>query len=257
MIKNLRSLSLININQSTTHKLVNLNKHITTSTSLFDKEWSKTLTKAEKIVGYPTSFLNLRYLVSDEVANFANLLRKLMKTKHPLIKMARRLISIGGENETKRSLQINGLLVLLIAKAAGVPRKQSSILDVEISDGIHNSQRCLAEITEMIYMGSLIHKGILDLKTVEPSDYNNMDQGNKLAVLCGDYLLASACTNLSKLKNTQVVDLMSQVIADISESLFIDNENSKVTYLKLWYETLNRYFTPLVFNDLDWLIKDF
>lgn len=136
--------------------------YFSNTSTLDNREWNKTLTNAEKIVGYPTSFLNLRYLVSDEVANFANLLRKLMKTKHPLIKMARRLISNGSDNDSKRSLQINGLLVLLIAKAAGIPKENKDILDVQISDGIHQSQRCLAEITEMIYMGSLIHKGYLN-----------------------------------------------------------------------------------------------
>ncbi len=45
------------------------------STNLNPENWSKILIKAEKVVGYPTSFLNLRYLVSDEVAHFANLLR--------------------------------------------------------------------------------------------------------------------------------------------------------------------------------------
>lgn len=131
-----------------------------THSANLNKELTKILARAEKVVGYPTSFLNLRYLVSDEVANFANLLRKLIKTKHPLIKMARSLISneYGDGNDSKRSLQINGLLVLLISKAAGIP-SNSKFIDVEVSDGIHNSQRCLAEITEMIYMGSLIHKG--------------------------------------------------------------------------------------------------
>lgn len=45
------------------------------STSFGQDNWSKILIKAEKVVGYPTSFLNLRYLVSDEVAHFAQLLR--------------------------------------------------------------------------------------------------------------------------------------------------------------------------------------
>lgn len=143
------------------HVLPNHQAAFSTSSvvSNFNHEWTKILANAEKVVGYPTSFLNLRYLVSDEVANFANLLRKLIKTKHPLIKMARSLVSGDGDGETNRSsLQINGLIVLLISKAAGVPQK-SSFVDVEISDGIHKSQRSLAEISEMIYMGSLIHKG--------------------------------------------------------------------------------------------------
>ena len=135
------------------------------------KEWTSILARAEKVVGYPTSFLNLRYLVSDEVANFANLLRKLIKTNHPLIQMARTLVSssssssststtnvLTGELDKQRSSpQFNGLILLLISKAAGVPIRTE--VDSSVDDGIHRSQRSLAEISEMIYMGSLIHKG--------------------------------------------------------------------------------------------------
>lgn len=47
------------------------------STGFGQEPWSMILSKAEKVVGYPTSFLNLRYLLSrgDEVAYFAMLLR--------------------------------------------------------------------------------------------------------------------------------------------------------------------------------------
>jgi hypothetical protein len=145
--------------------ILNNNHHVpsiasfsTSASPRANKEWTTILNHAEKLVGYPTSFLSLRYLVSDEMANFANLVRKLVKTKHPLMNMVRRLILTGGENESKKSLQINGLIVLLIAKAAGIPKK-SMFLESDISEGILNTQRCLAEITEMIYMGSLIHKG--------------------------------------------------------------------------------------------------
>lgn len=127
-----------------------------------------------------------------------------MQTKHPLIKMARRFINSG---EEKRPLQVNGIIVLLISKAAGQPTqlpKLRQLFSSEISDGIHRSQRCLAEITEMIHMGTVIHRGILDLKNVELAEVKEIDQGNKLAVLCGDYLLANACNNLAKLHNTEV-----------------------------------------------------
>ncbi len=40
-----------------------------TNQMLSNHEWSTILSKAEKIVGYPTSFLSLRYLVSDEGIN--------------------------------------------------------------------------------------------------------------------------------------------------------------------------------------------
>lgn len=45
--------------------------------------------EAEKIVGYPTSFLNLRWLLSDEIANVGIHIRKLLGTKHPLLDAAK------------------------------------------------------------------------------------------------------------------------------------------------------------------------
>lgn len=52
-------------------------------------ESSKAVNDAEKIVGYPTSFLSLRWLLNDEIANVALHLRKLIGTSHPLLNTAR------------------------------------------------------------------------------------------------------------------------------------------------------------------------
>ena len=52
-------------------------------------EWKRAVSDAEKIVGYPTSFMSLRCLLSDEISNVAMHMRKLVGTKHPLLKTAR------------------------------------------------------------------------------------------------------------------------------------------------------------------------
>lgn len=52
-------------------------------------DWDRVVSEAEKIVGYPTSFLSLRWLLSDEVANVAMHLRKLVGSDHPLLKTAK------------------------------------------------------------------------------------------------------------------------------------------------------------------------
>lgn len=61
--------------------------------SFFDQskssDWKQAVSEAEKIVGYPTSFMSLRCLLSDELANVAIQIRKLVGTKHPLLKTAR------------------------------------------------------------------------------------------------------------------------------------------------------------------------
>lgn len=43
-------------------------------------DWRDVISEAEQIVGYPTSFLNLRWLFNDEIANTAVHLRKLVRT---------------------------------------------------------------------------------------------------------------------------------------------------------------------------------
>jgi decaprenyl-diphosphate synthase subunit 2 len=48
-------------------------------------EWNRALSEAEKIVGYQTSYLSLRYLLSDEITNLALHMRKLVGSTHPLV----------------------------------------------------------------------------------------------------------------------------------------------------------------------------
>lgn len=52
-------------------------------------EWNRALSEAEKIVGYQTSFLSLRYLLSDEITNLALHMRKLIGSTHPLVGTAK------------------------------------------------------------------------------------------------------------------------------------------------------------------------
>lgn len=73
-----------------------VNKVLTTrsfshSNAQFNKkpDWNRAVSEAEKIVGYPTSFLSLRWLLSDEIANVALQLRKLVGSNHPLLKTAK------------------------------------------------------------------------------------------------------------------------------------------------------------------------
>jgi len=47
---------------------------------------------------------------------------------------------------------------------------------------------------------------VLNLSSATPEDgpLGDLEVGNKMAVLSGDYLLASACTGLAKLENPTV-----------------------------------------------------
>lgn len=83
---------------SASSQITNLQRHISSTSQINVQsaakpiqkpDWNRAVSEAEKIVGYPTSFLSLRWLLSDEIANVALHLRKLVGSNHPLLKTAK------------------------------------------------------------------------------------------------------------------------------------------------------------------------
>uniref|UniRef100_A0A4X2KML7 Decaprenyl diphosphate synthase subunit 2 n=1 Tax=Vombatus ursinus TaxID=29139 RepID=A0A4X2KML7_VOMUR len=185
--------------------------------------WNQVVSEAEKIVGYPTSFMSLRCLLSDELSNIAMQVRKLVGTRHPLLNTARRLV-----HDSRNNLQMRGLVVLLISKAAGPSSTAALSLKHDMVSGIYPSQRSLAEITELIHTAFLVHRGIVNLSELNSSDgpLKDMQFGNKIAILSGDFLLANACTGLAQLQNTKVVELVSSALIDLVQGIYCENSTS-------------------------------
>ncbi|CAL8285708.1 unnamed protein product [Lota lota] len=164
--------------------------------------------------------MSLRCLLSDELSNVAMHVRKLVGTKHPLLNTAR-----GFVYDSRNNLQMRGLVVLLLSKAAG-PSSQAAP-DLQAQDmvsGIYPSQRNLAEIAELIHTAFLVHRGVVNLKEwANNGQLKDMQFGNKMAVLSGDFLLANACTGLAQLNNTKVVELISSAIGDLVRGVYYEN----------------------------------
>ncbi|CAH0729003.1 unnamed protein product, partial [Brenthis ino] len=186
-------------------------------------DWNRAVSEAEKIVGYPTSFLSLRWVLSDEIANVALHLRKLVGSNHPLLKTAKNLIYNG-----KNNMQAWGLIVLLVSKAAG---HSPEIPDMEQDKaaGVLHSQRALAEVTEMIRTSHLVHKGLVNMnaRQVVAGEPDDMMFGNKIALLSGDYLLANSCSELANLRNQELVELMSSAVRDLAEAEFLGDRDEQ------------------------------
>lgn len=185
--------------------------------------WKQVVSEAEKIVGYPTSFMSLRCLLSDEVSNIAVQVRKLVGTQHPLLSTARGLIQ-----DSQNSLQLRGLVVLLVSKAAGPSHAGASRHTYDMVSGIYSCQRSLAEITELIHTALLVHRGIVNLNELQSSDgpLKDMQFGNKVAILSGDFLLANACNGLALLQNTKVVELLASALMDLVQGVYHENSTS-------------------------------
>lgn len=186
-------------------------------------DWNRAVSNAEKIVGYPTSYFSLRCLLNDETSNIAFHVRKLIGTNHPVLKTAKRLIYNGRTN-----IQTRGLIVLLLSKAAGHLSARQDSLQEERVAGITQRQRSLAEITEMIHTAHLIHRGVLNLSNdlfPDATTMKDLQFGNKISVLTGDYLIANASKSLTDLKNCKVVDLVATAIGDFMQSEFVGDHD--------------------------------
>lgn len=221
-----RPSTVINLRTISSSSLVRDKQATATTAKPVQKQhdWNRAVSEAEKIVGYPTSFLSLRWLLSDEIANVALHLRKLVGSNHPLLKTAKILIYNG-----KNNMQAWGLIVLLISKAVG---HAPSVPDLEQdkSAGVLHSQRALAEVTEMIRTSSLVHQGLVNLQPLanagnELSGDSEMIFGNKIALLSGDYLLGNACLQLAGLKNQELIELISSSVRDLAESNFVGDRD--------------------------------
>lgn len=89
-------------------------------------------------------------------------------------------------------------------------------------------QRRLAEITELIHTASLLHDDVIDHSVSRrgaPSA--NLEFGNKMAVLAGDFLLGRASVALARLRHVEVIELLATVIANLVEGEFMQLKNTE------------------------------
>eukprot|EP00911_Craspedida_sp_UC1_P001591 UC1_evm2s1202 len=200
-----------------------------TTTTNPPRDWCGILNAAEQITGSPTSVVSLQSIVGEEAAGLAVYAKRLAGSQHPMVKAVRSIV-LGSESGEK---QLRGLVVLLLSKTLSAGALASS-------EPISAKQRALAEITELIHSATTIHSGILDLSgheaaseaagtvesEAEAAGKGDLLLGNKMAVLGGDFLLASACTALSRLHNCEVVGAMSSAIADTAEGEFLSVQSA-------------------------------
>lgn len=205
------------------------------------------MVQAETIVGDSSNFSNLQNWVSGEFNNITKYLQKLIGTNHPMLETAKRCTYIS--EGRMGSAQARGLTVILTAKAVESLSIHSKT-PISMQENLIRNQISLAEMTEMTYSAYMIHRGVMDLKMrgleqQVSSNYQIIEgpesieedlkkakgihYGNKVSVLCGDFLLAYVMRGLGDLFSSKAVDLVASAITDFMEGefLLIDDWRSK------------------------------
>ncbi|KAL1843602.1 hypothetical protein VTJ49DRAFT_885 [Mycothermus thermophilus] len=192
-------------------------------------------------------------IVAKEMKFLTGNIRKLLGSGHPSLDRAAKYYT---QAEGKH---IRPLIVLLMSRATSLcpkaPHRQqatiqaSAAIDTSISPlsilsdfnpsaGVESepvssdvdilpSQRRLAEITELIHTASLLHDDVIDHSVSRrgaPSA--NLEFGNKMAVLAGDFLLGRASVALARLRHAEVIELLATVIANLVEGEFMQLKNT-------------------------------
>nr|UZG94245.1 geranyl pyrophosphate synthase [Paeonia suffruticosa] len=150
-------------------------------------------------------------LVADELSIIANRLRAMVVAKVPKLgSAAEYFFKIGVEGKRFRPTI---LLLMATALNVSIPGRAHAVLGDTLTTELRTRQQCIAEITEMIHVASLLHDDVLDdADTRRGISSLNSVVGNKVAVLAGDFLLSRACVALASLRNTDVVILLATVV---------------------------------------------
>lgn len=114
----------------------------------------------------------------------------------------------------------------------------------ETDGSILPSQRRLAEITELIHTASLLHDDVIDTSISRRGNPSaNIEFGNKMAVLAGDFLLGRASVALARLRDPEVTELLATVIANLVEGEFMQLKNTALDEREpVWHDDAITYY---------------
>ncbi|CAF1507768.1 unnamed protein product, partial [Adineta steineri] len=107
---------------------------------------------------------------------------------------------------------------------------------------LHENQRCIATLGEMIHTASLIHDDVVDSsdrRRGKPAAA--IKWGPKKAVLAGDYILGISSVMLARIGNCEVISLLSRVIQDLVRGEFMQL-STKESDAEQFQDYLNKTF---------------
>ncbi|KAA0201234.1 Decaprenyl-diphosphate synthase subunit, partial [Fasciolopsis buskii] len=113
------------------------------------------------------------------------------------------------------------------------------------------SQHRIAMITEMIHTTSLIHDDLLDsadFRRGKEATYRTF--GHREAVLGGDYILTQSSRLLAEIGDTQVISVLSQVIADLihGELMQLSSSSDDTQRFQVYLDKTYRKTASLIAN---------
>ena len=169
----------------------------------------------EELRALASSSVDPFQLVEKDVSTLSGGIKALLGSDHPVLEScAKYFFEIDGGKKIRPTMVLAVAYALNAQADNGSSSSSSSSKSASLAWGSASaSQKRLAEITEMIHTASLFHDDVIDKATTRRG-HSSVNQvfGNKLAILGGDFLLSRASVALARLRNSEVIELLSTVI---------------------------------------------
>lgn len=160
--------------------------------------------------------------IIDELEDFKNLFDHSLSSSNPL------LTDVIGHLQQRNGKMMRPILVLLIAKLYGKVSMQTLHAAVSL---------------ELLHTASLVHDDVVDESAERRGQLSvNAIFNNKVAVLTGDFLLATCLVQASKTKNHGIIDVVSKLGQDLAEGelLQLSNINNTEFSESVYFDVINK-----------------
>lgn len=160
--------------------------------------------------------------IIDELEDFKNLFDHSLSSSNPL------LTDVIVYLQQRNGKMMRPILVLLIAKLYGKVSTQTLHAAVSL---------------ELLHTASLVHDDVVDESAERRGQLSvNAIFNNKVAVLTGDFLLATCLVQASKTKNHGIIDVVSKLGQDLAEGelLQLSNINNTEFSESVYFDVINK-----------------
>ncbi len=160
--------------------------------------------------------------IIDELEDFKNLFDHSLSSSNPL------LTDVIEHLQQRNGKMMRPILVLLIAKLYGKVSAQTLHAAVSL---------------ELLHTASLVHDDVVDESAERRGQLSvNAIFNNKVAVLTGDFLLATCLVQASKTKNHGIIDVVSKLGQDLAEGelLQLSNINNTEFSESVYFDVINK-----------------
>lgn len=160
--------------------------------------------------------------IIDELEDFKNLFDHSLSSSNPL------LTDVIGHLQQRNGKMMRPILVLLIAKLYGKVSAQTLHAAVSL---------------ELLHTASLVHDDVVDESAERRGQLSvNAIFNNKVAVLTGDFLLATCLVQASKTKNHGIIDVVSKLGQDLAEGELLQLSNIDNTEFSesVYFDVINK-----------------